>query len=233
MDRPPCFTSPPMPTPETFPLACVSNAATFANGPIAPGEIVTLFGNGLGPQQGVQLSATLQSPFPTQAESVQVTFDGKPAPLLWVQDTQINLVVPWSVAGPTTEVCATYNNVQTNCLTWPVAEASPAVFTVDGYYAAALNQDGTLNSATSPAPAQFYRVDLRHRSGPDQSAAGRWLAGGAPTPRKYAAGPSGDLLLPAYSRELAAELRTDSDGVQCNLRRTCAVPDCRRQPDQL
>jgi uncharacterized protein (TIGR03437 family) len=137
----------------TFPLACVSNAATFAAGPVAPGEIVTLFGNGLGPQQGVQLSATLQSPFPTQAESVQVTFDGKPAPLLWVQDTQINLVVPWSVAGPTTEVCATYNNVQTNCLTWPVAEASPAVFTVDGYYAAALNQDGTLNSATSPAPA--------------------------------------------------------------------------------
>ena len=136
----------------TFALACVGNAATFGTGAIAPGEIVTLFGNGLGPQQGVQLTATLQNPFPTQAANVEVTFDGTPAPLLWVQNSQINLAVPWSVAGPATEVCVTYNNVPTNCLTWPVAEAAPGVFTVDGVYAAALNQDGTINSATNPAP---------------------------------------------------------------------------------
>jgi uncharacterized protein (TIGR03437 family) len=83
---------------------------------------------------------------------VEVTFDGKPAPLLWVQDAQINLAVPWSVAGPTTQVCATNNNVKTNCLTWPVAVAAPGVFTVDGVHAAAVNQDGTENSAANPAP---------------------------------------------------------------------------------
>jgi uncharacterized protein (TIGR03437 family) len=138
---------------QTYPLACMTNAASLATGPIAPGELVTLFGSGLGPQQGVQLQGTPQSPYPTQAEGVGVTFDGTPAPLLWVQDSQINAVAPWSLTpGQNTEVCASYNNVNTNCLTWPVAQTAPAVFTVDGVYAAAVNQDGTINSAGNPAP---------------------------------------------------------------------------------
>ena len=138
---------------QTFPLACVGDAASFNTGPLSPGEIVTLFGNGLGPQQGVEPQATLQSPYPTQAGNVEVTFDGTPAPLLWVQDAQINAVVPWSVApGRNTQICVTYNGANTNCLAWPVVETAPAVFTVDGTYAAAVNQDGTLNSVNRPAP---------------------------------------------------------------------------------
>lgn len=144
---------------QVLPLACVGNAATLGTGPVAPGELVTLVGNGLGPQQGVEPQATLETPYPIEAANVEVTFDGIPAPLLWVQDSQINLVVPWSVtgsgtgSGPTTQVCVTYNNVQTNCLFWPVAQTAPGVFTVDGVHAAAVNQDGTINSATNPAPA--------------------------------------------------------------------------------
>jgi len=137
---------------QTLPLSCVANAASFSTGAVAPGEEVALYGNNLGPQQGVQTSGTLQSPFPTQAAGVEVTFDGTPAPLLWMQDSQVNVAVPWSVAGPTTQICVTYNNVKTNCLTWPVAQAAPGVFTVDGVHAVALNQDGTLNSASNPAP---------------------------------------------------------------------------------
>jgi uncharacterized protein (TIGR03437 family) len=138
---------------QTFPLACVGNAASFDEGPIAPGEIVTLMGTGLGPQQGMQSQATLQSPFPTQAADVEVTFDGTPAPLLWVQDGQINAIAPWSLTpGQTTQICASYNSVTTNCVTSMVAQSAPAVFTVDGVHAAAVNQDGTINSANNPAP---------------------------------------------------------------------------------
>jgi uncharacterized protein (TIGR03437 family) len=137
---------------QTFPLACLGNAATYETSPITPGELVTLFGNGLGPEQGIQPQATQQSPFPTQAANVEVTFDGTLAPLLWVQDAQINVVAPWSLTpGQTTQVCVAYNGVKTNCLSWPVVQAAPAVFTVDGVYAAALNQDGTINSADNPA----------------------------------------------------------------------------------
>ena len=149
---------------QTFPLACVGNAASFdlgpvvlelalfSVGPIAPGEIVTLMGTGLGPRQGMQSQATLQSPFPTQTANVEVTFDGTPAPLLWVQDGQINAIAPWSLTpGQTTQICASYNSVMTNCLSWGVEQTAPAVFTVDGVHAAAVNQDGTINSANNPA----------------------------------------------------------------------------------
>jgi uncharacterized protein (TIGR03437 family) len=142
----------PDPSARTSPLACLVNGASFGEGPIAPGGFVTLLGSGLGPQQGAQTEATSQSPFPTQAANVEVTFDGTPAPLLWVQDSQINLVAPWSLTpGQNTQVCVSVNNLKTNCLTWPVAQTAPAVFTVDGVHAAALNQDGSVNSASNPA----------------------------------------------------------------------------------
>ena len=137
---------------QTHPLACVGNSASLATGAVAPGEIVTLFGNGLGPQKGIQTQATAQTAYPTYAANVEVTFDGTPAPLLWVQDAQINAVAPWSLRpGQTTQVCVSYNNANTNCLAWPVVQTAPAVFTVDGTYAAALNQDGSINSANNPA----------------------------------------------------------------------------------
>ncbi len=137
---------------QTYSLACMGNSASLATGAIAPGELVTLFGNGLGPQKGVEPEASAQTPYPTDTANVEVTFDGTAAPLLWVQDAQINAVAPWSLTpGQTTQVCVSYNNANTNCLTWPVVQAAPAVFTLDGIHAAALNQDGSINSATNPA----------------------------------------------------------------------------------
>ncbi len=137
---------------QTVSLACVGNAATYFTMPVAPGEMVTLIGNGLGPAQGIQTQLTPQSPYPTTISGVQVTFNGTPAPLLWVQNSQINAIVPWSLTpGGNTQICVSLNGVPTNCLTWPVALTAPAVFTVDGSYAVAVNQDGTINSAKNPA----------------------------------------------------------------------------------
>ncbi len=135
-----------------LPLACVGNSASYQAGSVAPGEMVTLLGTGLGPQQGVQGEASLSQPFPTALQNVQVTFDGKAAPLLWVQDAQINAVAPWSLTpGQNTRVCVSTGAITSNCLTEAVAQTSPGVFTVDGINAAALNQDGTVNSPAHPA----------------------------------------------------------------------------------
>ena len=138
---------------QVFPLVCQGNSATYQTVRIAPGEMVTLFGSGLGPVQGIQTQATSQTAFPTQAGNVEVTFDGNPAPLLWVQDRQINVIAPWSLTpGQPSNICVINNGVTTNCQRWPVTQASPGVFTVDGVHAAALNQDGTVNSKDHPAP---------------------------------------------------------------------------------
>lgn len=143
----------PNPQARTFPLACIGNSASWQMSPVAPGTLMTLFGSNLGPPVGVQPKAAMDTPFPTQTAGVQVTFDGTPAPLLWVQDAQINAVAPWSLAaGKNTKVCVINNGVSTNCLTWPVADASPGVFTTDGLHAAAVNEDGTINSPDNPAP---------------------------------------------------------------------------------
>jgi uncharacterized protein (TIGR03437 family) len=140
-------------TAQVSPLACLGNGASFQPLPISPGEIVTLFGSGLGPLEGVQTQATLKTPYPTQPSGVEVTFDGTPAPLLWVQDAQINAVAPWSLTpGQNTQVCVSYNNANANCLTWAVTQQVPGIFTVDGTHALAMNQDGSLNSAQNPAP---------------------------------------------------------------------------------
>lgn len=144
-------TTPSSPAP-TVSLTCAGNSASLVVGPISPGELVSLFGSGLGPQQGVLIADVPPNPYPTLAANVEVTFDGIPSPLLWVQDAQI-AVVPWSITpGQNTVICAAYNNATTNCLTLPVVTATPAVFTADGIYAAALNQDGSYNTADNPTP---------------------------------------------------------------------------------
>ncbi len=77
-------------------LACLTDAAMFTapgslvgSGPkagIAPGEVVSLFGDNLGPEEGVQPQVTLQTGYPEQLSGVQVLFNGQPAPLLYVQN---------------------------------------------------------------------------------------------------------------------------------------------------
>jgi len=104
---------------------------------VAPGEIVTIFGNG----------------FDT---GTRILFDATPAPILYVQSDQINAVVPFGVAGPTTGITLQAASQTFGPGTMNVFDAVPALFTADGTghgQAAILNQDGTVNSTANPARA--------------------------------------------------------------------------------
>jgi uncharacterized protein (TIGR03437 family) len=127
--------------------------------PLAPHEIVSIFGAGLGPTTPV-VGQPIGGAYSDQLGGVQITFDGVAAPLLYASTGQVNLVTPGSLEGKsTTEVCAVVNSVSTNCLTVPVQPAAPGIFgsgVLDGGYlpyAAAVNQDGTVNSQQNPAAA--------------------------------------------------------------------------------
>ena len=65
---------------------------------IAPGEIVSLYGTGLGPARPIAVTPQ-NGAFPTSAGGVQVLVNGTPIPLLYLSATQINAELPSSVGS--------------------------------------------------------------------------------------------------------------------------------------
>jgi len=133
----------------------VDNAASFANGKIAPGEIVTIFGTSLGPANGLGLTLGSNGKVSTTLGNVSVTFAGYSAPLTYVSATQINCVVPYEVAGllsPSVQV--TYAGQTSNVYSLSAAATAPGIFSQNGSGSgpgAILNASGTVNGPNSPA----------------------------------------------------------------------------------
>jgi len=130
---------------------------------ISPGELVSIFGANLStpPLNGEVSNAGL---YPTKLGNTVVTFNGIPAPLLYVSKTQINCVVPSGVAGKQTVdvvVDRTYpTGYHPSAVTLPLLDTSPGIFTLDQSgtgQGVILNADpvianaATLNGARNPA----------------------------------------------------------------------------------
>jgi uncharacterized protein (TIGR03437 family) len=137
----------------------VVNAASGIQGAISPGEIVSIRGYGVGASAVGGLRLDPSGGLVSQINGLQVTFDGKPAPILYTSANQTNLIVPYEVAGKaSTAMQASYATagatLQTATWVLPVAPDVPGVFTIDATgtgQAAVVNQDGTVNSASNPA----------------------------------------------------------------------------------
>jgi uncharacterized protein (TIGR03437 family) len=137
-------------------VAGVVNGATFESGPVAPGEIVSLFGSAIGPPTPAFITLTNPRLVANSIAGVQVYFDGVPAPLLYASSGQVNAVVPYSVAGQsTTQLQLEYLGVLSNPVTLQVVATSPGVFSVNASGqgpGAILNAiDDSVNSAAKPA----------------------------------------------------------------------------------
>ena len=109
-------------TPAPIAPLTVVNAASLVAGPIAPNEIVTLFGSGFPAAPQVQISGV----------SCQIFYSGT---------TQINALAPAGLSGSVASVEVT----GTASTSVPVAPAAAGLFAVVS------NQDGTVNSITNPA----------------------------------------------------------------------------------
>jgi uncharacterized protein (TIGR03437 family) len=130
----------------------ISDAAQGTPGvAVAPGEVVSLFGTRLGPASGVSGQAGSSGELPVTLAGTQVLFDGVAAPLLYVSETQVNAVTPFAlVSGKSSNVKAVVGTAASPVLQSIVVSSQPAIFT-NGAGAAALNQDGTINSVSNPA----------------------------------------------------------------------------------
>jgi uncharacterized protein (TIGR03437 family) len=143
-------------------VSSVVSGASFASGPVSPGEIVTIAGVDIGPVTPATLMLDASGKVGTSLGGVEVTFNGTLAPLTYVSATQINAVVPYEVQGlvnPYLQI--SFQGQTTSATTLTVASAAPAIFTANGSGtgpAAALNQDGSYNSPANPAPKGSYVV---------------------------------------------------------------------------
>jgi uncharacterized protein (TIGR03437 family) len=136
----------------TISTASVVNAASFSQGSgIAPGSWVAVFGTGLA--DDTALAATV--PLPISIDDTSVGFDGTnvsvPGPLAFVSAGQINVQVPWELAGQTSvQMKVNLEPINGVLATIPVTTYSPAMFIVNGF-AAAEDLSGNIISSTNPA----------------------------------------------------------------------------------
>ena len=128
-------------------IAAISNAASFLPGPVAPGEIVTLFGSAMGPATLATSRLTLGGRLDSLLEETRVYFDEIAAPLVYTSATQLSAIVPYGIEGRfTTKVTVEYRGVRSTPVELGVVGSSPAFFTLSpNGQAAALNQDGSIN----------------------------------------------------------------------------------------
>ncbi|HYM10382.1 MAG TPA: matrixin family metalloprotease [Bryobacterales bacterium] len=169
-----------VPGPEVRSSGIVSAASFLSGQPIAPGQMVTLFGANL----STQSAQASDFPLPTELGGSRVLIGGLPAPLLYVSPGQINFIAPSglsSVAGSSTVLSAYTGSLAAPAARIDVANQSPAVFSVLGNGAGAgaiTHQDGTLVSSLSPLqPGEAVSIYLAG-IGPLDSP----LADGAPAP---------------------------------------------------
>ena len=141
-------------------LMGVANSAAFvASNGVAPFELASLYGIGLGPSK--PMGALVVSGVVTASlGGVQVLFDGVAAPLLYVGPNQINLVVPGKVYGrdvTSLQIVTPQGSIRGLTLyvrrSQPQAFRNPAQVATREKVAWALNQDGTVNSSSNPAVA--------------------------------------------------------------------------------
>jgi uncharacterized protein (TIGR03437 family) len=121
-------------------------------GLVAPGEVIAIVGPHLGPTTPVSASADSSGLLPKSLAGVQALFDDYAAPLLYVSDTQIIAVVPFALSGQTSaRLRLSWNGVAAPDFPVAVVPTMPEIFKDAFGYAAALNEDGSLNSADHPA----------------------------------------------------------------------------------
>jgi uncharacterized protein (TIGR03437 family) len=168
-------------------LAATANAASYAPGPVAPGEIVTIFGSGMGPSSLVPLHLTDGGTLATNLGGTQVFFDGYPAPLIYSSATAVSVIVPYEIAGsPNISMVIQYQGASSNRMTVPVLASLPGIFTIDasGYgQGAILNQDTSINSTQNGADpgsvVSIFATGAGQTNPP--SADGTLATGAAPT----------------------------------------------------
>ncbi len=142
---------------------------------VSPGQLMTLYGTNLAPAASAPASIALASGgLPASLNGVAITFNGFAAPLLYTSGSQVNLQVPYEIAGQTQVTMQVASQSVSPAISESYILAAvvlqPAVFlgpadfsalladaatcggqTLAGLQPLAVNADGAINSCSNPA----------------------------------------------------------------------------------
>jgi len=193
---------------------------------VAPGQLLTLYGPYLAPANS--------------SNGVAITFNGLAAPILYASGDQINLQVPYEIAGQTQVTMQVSSQSVTPAVSesyilgvvarQPAAFVSEASFadtffdaatcngqTVAGVEALALNADGSVNSCTNPAAPEstvMVFLDGMGVTAPAQATGAISAGAAAITPSAALVPPSDGSLPKPLPTQTVAGLIADVVGVQ-------------------
>jgi uncharacterized protein (TIGR03437 family) len=134
-------------------IGAITNGASNQTGAIADGEIIVVYGSGMGPAQLAAAAGSGTAP-PQQLAGVTVLVNGTPASLIYVSGAQLSAIVPNGITGANAQVVVQYQGQSSAPVSVPLTAASPAIFTANlsgSGQALAVNADGGANSASHAA----------------------------------------------------------------------------------
>jgi uncharacterized protein (TIGR03437 family) len=168
-------------------IGAVVDAAGQRAAPLAPGKIVVIYGVALGPSTLVQGQPN-NGQFSTQLGGTSVSFNGALAPILYTSETQVAVTAPSAINGAMAQVTMTYQGQASTPFTVSVALSSPSLFTLNqtgGGQAAAVNADGSINTAANPVRVGDY-ISLYATGGGNSNLPVSVTIGGFPAAVQYA-----------------------------------------------
>lgn len=131
----------------------VVDSASYNQGTISPGQIITIFGLGLGPATLTLFNPAVPAPqipnaLPATGPATSVTIGGTAAPILYTSANQVSVIVPYNVSGASADLLLSYNGLTSQPFTLAVAPTTPGVYTTDASgrgQGAILNYNATTN----------------------------------------------------------------------------------------
>ena len=144
-----------LPVDELMRIRRVVNYASGTGDAIAPGEMIAISGDNLGPSEPGRMRLTPEGRVDTEIAGTRVLFEGVPGPMLAAGANSIITLVPLAVSGKSNvRIHIERNGRRSTEFRFAVSNTVPGIFTDESLGRGrplVLNQDGKRNALSTPA----------------------------------------------------------------------------------